>query len=251
MPEMPVISDGNYQNFIDGGRRGYFGMFRQPEEKVACKSFADLGIPLIPENEWDDIIRQFQKDKSTLIDLCKEMQLPCKNQASTNYCWVNAPTHCCEITRLTETGQVVSLSPASAGAPIKNFTNSGGWGNQALNYFKQYGLNYSSDWPDNAISRQYYTADNREKAKQNTVYEFYVLNSWVERGSCILAGIPTADGYNWWSHEVIGAGIVLGNHDLIIRNSWAMSWGDQGFGILSGSRKQANDSVAIVTMRPL
>lgn len=247
---MPVINDNNYANF-DQGRKGYFGMFQEAEERSAAKTFADLGIPLIPENEWDDIIRQKEKDKATLMDLCRGMGLPCKNQANTNYCWINAPTHCCEITRLVETGQVISLSPASGGAPIKNFSNSGGWGNQALNWFKEHGLNYSVDWPDNAIQRSYYNEQNKQKAKKNIVREFFVLNSWQERVSCILADIPTADGYNWWRHEVAGVGIVISSHDLIIRNSWGMNWGEQGFGILSGSKKQANDSVAIVTMEPM
>lgn len=247
---LPIITDNNYHNFMNQGRKGYYGMFRSQEGRARAKSFADLGIPLIPENEWDDIIRQQQKDKSTIMDLCRELRLPCKDQASTYYCWVNAPTHCCEITRLTETGQVVSLSPASAGGPIKGFRNNGGWGEEALEYFKVNGLNETQDWPDNAISRSYYTAENKEKAKKNIAREYYKLNSWVERGSVILSGYPIADGYDWWRHEVTGVGIEIGSHDLVIRNSWGMGWGEEGFGILSGSRKMADDSVCILVMEP-
>jgi hypothetical protein len=243
---IPIIDD----SMINNGRKGYFGMFRNKIDKDRCKTFADLGIPLIPERDWDDIIRQKEKDGANIVNLCKEFKLPCKDQGSTNYCWVNAPTHCCEIIRLMESGQVVSLSPASAGAPIKSFSNSGGWGSQALEFFKLHGLNASSDWPDNAIQRSYYTEANKEKAKRNIVREYYILNSWEERGSCILQDIPTADGYDWWRHEVTGVGIVLTSHDLVIRNSWSMSWGDQGFGILSGNKKQSDDSVAILTMEP-
>jgi len=246
---MPVINDNNYQNFLDQGRRGYYGMFLDAQEKGLCKRFGDLGIPRIPEKDWDDIIRQKQKDKATLIDLCNEMGLPHKDQASTNYCWVNAPTHCCEIIRLVETGQVVSYSPASCGAPIKNFSNSGGWGSQALNRLKVDGINLTSDWPDNAIQRSYFTEPNKLSAKKNIVREFFVIEEWEERGSCILADLPTADGYDWWRHEVTGAGLVLVSHDLIIRNSWR-DWGENGFGILSGSKKQADDCVVIVTMEP-
>jgi len=65
---------------------------------------------------------------------------------------VNAPTHCCEIARLVETGRVFSYSPASAGAPIKGFRNVGGWGSQALDYFLEYGLNETVDWPANAMT---------------------------------------------------------------------------------------------------
>lgn len=246
----PVIDDNNYVRHIHGGRRGYFGMFERPEDKAVCKSFKDMGIPLLPESEWDDIIRELEKFESTLVHLCKDMQLDHKDQNRTNYCWVNAPTHCCEIIRLVETGQKISYSPASVGAPIKNFRNNGGWGSQALEYFKTHGLNLTEDWPDNAISRSYYTDENQQKKQRHKTVEYFYLDTWQERVSCILAGIPTADGYNWWGHEVTGAHITLRDHDLIIRNSWA-NYGDYGFGTLSGSRKYANDSVAIVSMEPL
>jgi hypothetical protein len=179
------------------------------------------------------------------------MGLSCLDQGQTNYCWVNAPTHCCEIMRLMETGNVVSYSPASAGAPIKNFRNVGGWGNEALEYFKANGLNLKSDWPANAIDRSLYTNENKEKAAKHQTIEYFILNSWEERVSCILSGIPIADGYNWWSHEVCGVGLVIGSHDLIIRNSWGMNWGENGFGILSGTRKYADDSIAIAAMEPM
>lgn len=248
---MIVINDSNYVNFIHQGRRGYWGMFRQPAERAACKTFEDLGISLIPKDEWDDRVRTLEREQATIKQLCIEMNLPCLNQANTNYCWVNAPTHCCEIMRLLENGIVVSYSPASAGAPIKNFRNVGGWGSEALEYFKANGLNFTSDWPANAINRSYYTSTNRERAAKHQTVEYFILNSWEERVSCILSGIPIADGYNWWSHEVNGVGIVAGSHDLIIRNSWGMSWGEHGFAVLSGSRKYADDSIAIAAMEPM
>lgn len=247
----PVIGDSNYINFMLQGRRGYFGMFEKPEDKLKAKTFEDLGIPLIPESEWDDHIRQLEQNKATLYDLCTQSNLPCLDQNGTNYCWVNAPTHCCEVIRLVETGKVFSYSPASAGAPIKGFRNVGGWGSQALEYFKLNGLNETKDWPANAINRNYYTETNKEKARNNLTLEWFVLRNWEERVSCILAGVPTADGYNWWSHEVCGMGITLQKHDLIIRNSWGMSWGDKGFGTLTGSKKHADESVAIAAMRPI
>jgi hypothetical protein len=250
-PIGPEIDDNNYLGFRQQGRRGYYGMFESPEEKARCKSFEDLGIPLIPKDEWDDRIRETDQNEASIVHLCKDMNLPCLDQNGTNYCWVNAPTHCCEIIRLMETGKIFSYSPASAGAPIKNFRNVGGWGSQALNYFKQNGLNETKDWPANAINRRYYTDENKTEAKKHKTVEFFNLRSWEERVSCILAGIPIADGYNWWMHEVNGVWLVERSHDLIIRNSWGMNWGDKGFGTLKGSKKHADESVAICAMEPI
>ena len=246
----PVINDSNYQQYIQAGARGYQGMFLSKQDKARAKTFGDLGIDLIPESDVDDIIDTMEKLGSDPLTLTKQLNLPCLDQNGTNYCWVNAPTHCLEYVRLCETGQVFSYSPASAGAPIKGFRNSGGWGSQALDYFKQNGVNETKDWPANAINRSYYTAENREKAKSHIALEYYVLESWQERISCIMSGIWTADGYDWWSHEVCGCWLVKKSHDLIIRNSWG-EWGDRGFGTLAGSRKQAGDSVAITAMKPL
>lgn len=246
MPEL-IINDENYKQYLVGFR-GYYGMWLSDEDRRTAKGFGDLGIPLIPEREWDEVIDMLEKSQATIRQLSLARGLECLDQGSSNYCWVNAPTHCCEIARLVETGRVFSYSPASAGAPIKGFRNVGGWGSQALDYFLEYGLNETVDWPANAIDRRYYTTENQQKKLAHKTLERYVLNSWEERGSCILAGIPTADGYNWWSHEVTGVGIVKGSHDLRIRNSWGMSWSDKGFALLSGSRKQADDSVAITSM---
>ena len=247
----PVITDGNYHGFLEQGHRGYLGMFESDEDRRESKTFGDLGIPLIKEADWDDIIDELEKQGATLPQFCKSLGLPCLDQGGTNYCWVNASTHCAEIVRLGETGRVFGYSPASVGAPIKGFRNLGGWGSQALTYMRENGVNLAEDWPANKISRGYYTDDNQAKKKAHTVLEYFVLESWEERGSCILAGKPTADGYSWWSHEVCGVGIVKKSHDLIIRNSWGMDWGDQGFATLTGSRKQATDSVAICAMKPL
>jgi len=245
---LPVIDDNNFQNFItppSGQSRGYQGMWA--EGCQAPRPFAESGITLIPESEWADRIRQKERDRTRLMDLARDMGLPCKNQKSTNYCWVFAPTHCCELIRLKETGRVVSYSPASAGAPIKSFRNNGGWGSQALEYFKANGLNYTEHWPDTAISRDYYTTENRELAKRNVVLEYFNLESWAEVVSCILAGHPVGCGYNWWSHEVTGYDLTQSGN-LIIRNSWSMNWGEDGFGELSGSKKIPNDAVAITSM---
>jgi len=253
-----IIDDNtSIRSLISGGLnpqnhgRGYRGMWESDEAKGLAGSFGDIGVPLIPESDLDDHIRQIELDHATIPELCDEFRSPVKNQQSTNYCWINAPTRCAEIIRLRETGEVVSYSPASAGGPIKSFRNVGGWGSQGLRYMRESGINESTDWPDNAISRRYYTDENRAKALANVVLEYYVIETWQEMCSCIVAGIPTANGYSWWSHEVTGVQLKLKSHDLVIDNSWGTGWGDRGRGVLSGRRKIPGDCVAITAMMPV
>lgn len=258
MAEMVVIDDSNWQRWtnpiVDGQRRlsGYWGMWESQTVRGAAKTFQDLiDIPLIPESEWDDRIDQLERDKATIKDLCQGCELHVLDQNGTNYCWINAPTFCCMVTRLQETSRAIRYSPASGGAPIKNFANRGGWGSQALEWFKKNGVNLQDDWPPNAINRQYYTDENKEKAKRHITLEYFKLDNWHETGSCILAGVPVAVGYNWWSHEVTGVGVVKGSHDLVIANSWGRKWSDDGYGVLKGQKKIPDDAVAIVAMTAL
>lgn len=249
---MVVINDSNWTAFANDSNptraRGYQGMWENDGLKAAAKGFGELvNVPLIPRSEWGDRARQRESDQTRLKDFCLGSGLTVLNQQSTNYCWINAPVFCCMVTRLKETGQLVRLSPASAGARIKNFRNVGGWGSEGLNWMVEHGVNLQSDWPANSISRNYDTPENREKAKLNRIVEYFRLDNWDEVASCILAGIPVACGYNWWRHEVTGMDLTPSG-DLIIANSWG-NWGDQGYGVLQGSKKDPDDAVAIVSMQ--
>ena len=248
-----VINDDNYRQHLigpAGKAKGFLGSRMRPRSAIeGRKTFNDLGIPLVPESEWKDRIEEREANKATLKDFSIDAGLPCKDQGRTNYCWINAPTHCSEIVNLLTTGQVISLSPASAGARIKNFANVGGWGSQGLKWMGDHGVNRSSDWPDNEIDRKYNTPENQQKALEFLVVEEYQLQTLQERISCLFANIPIADGYNWWSHEVTGIDPVWnGRIALRSRNSWGMTYGDRGFFVLEGSKMMADDSVAIVSL---
>ena len=205
---------------------------------------------LIPRSEWQARIQEREETKTRLSDLCDRHGVKVKDQQQTNYCWVNAPTHCVEIVRAIQNQRHVELSAASVGAQLTDYRNIGGWGKQALEFIASNGVVPVSLWPVNAISRQYATDAAKAEAKRFAVDEWWELEprNLDQVVSCLLqpVPIPIAVGYNWWGHEVtlVDAAWVDGTIALRFDNSWGESYGTKGRGILQGNRMLPDDAVA-------
>lgn len=204
---------------------------------------------LIPRSEWQARIQEMEEKQERVSDELIRRDIPCKDQNGTNYCWINAPTHCVEIARALQNQDHVELSPASVGSKIKGFRNDGGWGEEGLRYIADHGVVPTSLWPANAINRQYdrseaWTAADRFRA---TEWMEVKPNSLDQMVSCWLRRIPTANGYDWWSHEVTGCDPVWLDGDIAgrLRNSWGMSYGVKGFFVLQGRKLLPSDCVAL------
>lgn len=202
---------------------------------------------LIPMGEIQARIQEQEAQKTRLSDLIRLKQLPPKDQGRTNYCWINAPTHCAEIVRLKQNQPTVILSPASAGAQIKHYQNVGGWGREGLQWIVDHGLAPVDLWPANAIDSRYATPATIAAAMDYRIQEWTELKprNMQQLASMLLRGIPVAVGMSWWQHEITACDAVWldGSLAIRIRNSWA-NWGDYGFGILQGSRALPDDAVA-------
>lgn len=209
---------------------------------------------LIPRSEWQARIQEREERKQTLSYRSIQAGLPCKDQNGTNYCWANAPVHCYEIRRMVQNQPLVLYSPGSIAGPIKNYRNVGGWGYEALKYLVEKGVVPVSHYGANQV-RNAHTAETRELAAKNRVKEWWELRprNLDEQISCLLWDIPTANGYNWWGHEVTGVDPVWldGTVALRIRNSWGMGWGSKGFSILQGNKMLADDICAAIVTSPV
>lgn len=222
-----------------------------PSNHVTGEGYEGVAEPfpsslLIPRSEWQARIEEKETLKNRLSDYITRAQLPCKNQQSIPYCWIFGPVGCCEVIRLLQNQEYKSLSPASAGAPIKNFRKVGGWGKEGLQWVADKGVNESKDWPDTAVDRQYYTEESKAKALLNRTTEWWVLRNIEEVISAILLNIPVAVGLSWWSHEIYYSDAVWKDGAIAVRyrNSWGASFSDNGFAILQGSKMLPDDAVA-------
>lgn len=198
-------------------------------------------MPLIPQSEWDDRIAEMETNKTRLSDLLLQANIPCLDQNGTNYCWINGPVTALETIRCVEGLPYVKLSPASGGAPIKNFSNSGGWGGEALDWIAKNGVCSAALWPPNAISRSYYTSAAKAEALKFRFLEWTDVesNDFNALMTMLFLRIPCPIGLDWWSHVVCcidPVKISAGQYGVRFRNSWGMSYGDSGFSILSRNK---------------
>ena len=218
---------------------------------VSGPAYAGVAEPfptslIVPRSEWQARIQEMTERKALLSVLCDLQGIKVKDQQRTNYCWVNAPTHCTEIVRALQNEPHVSLSPASVGARITHFRNVGGFGRDALEYIVANGIVPSSKWPDTAIDRSYDTADNEAAGQAYRIDEWWELdiNNLDHLMSALLLGLPVSVGYAWWSHQVTAVDPVWLDGDAAIRidNSWGTGWGDNGRGILQGRKMLPDDA---------
>lgn len=250
-PNERVIDDSVPDEAVstpDGLSTGYKGMFRSAQD--AANYSAMPPSMLVPRHEWQARIEEMEATKTRVSDLIVQANLKVKNQLQTNYCWIFAPAHAVEVARMIQGQRVISLSPASAGAQIKNYRNEGGWGVEGLQWIADHGLVPSALWPDTAIQRSYATADNKAAAREFRATEWDVLQpkSIDEMVSCLFHRKTVPIGLNWWGHEVLAVDPVWLNGSIAIRIR--NSWGDipdfpNGFGILQGRKMIPDDSVCL------
>jgi hypothetical protein len=208
---------------------------------------------LIPESDWEPRWNEQVRTNSTLEHLIKRHGVQIKNQKRTNYCWIFGPTYAAEVVRALSGQSYLSLSPASGGAQIKNYRNSGGWGIEAIKWIAERGLVPSQFWPDTAIDRAHATAENRERAMGFRSTEWYGFPDRDVRYvvSAILRRLPVPVGYSWWGHEVCSIGLAFSGGSLArlrIANSWDVTWGEQGYGWVEGRRMTPDDAVSPIVM---
>jgi hypothetical protein len=217
--------------------RGYTGRPRS----ARAEDYGATDFPrelIIPRSEWTDRVKEMEESGSLLSQLADQAGLTVLDQNGTNYCWVNAPTHCLELLRVRQGEPMVRLSPASAGAVITGYRNRGGMGLDAVQFLVETGVCPQSLWPPNAIEKKYDTPESRKAREAFKVVEWWDLpqGDFDALFSVLLMGLPCCLGLDWWGHEITVVDPVViapGKYGVKIDNSWSESWGTKGRGILA------------------
>lgn len=241
------IDEQNYRDYVgENGVVEYAGDKRY----LCCKygmqkpGFASLpeGFKIIPKNETASRSRDLVASGADLVSLTRRSKRKIKDQNGTNYCWVNCAASAIEYMREIQGDPYVELSPAFIGNLGSNFTNSGGYIENALEIAVKYGCCTTEFVSPNNMSRKWHN-ENKDAVFANAA--LHKVTNWVNLGyargsgslndkvrTCLLQRMPVVVALNWWSHAIL-YNHVFDNFDWGFENSWSESFGDKGMGRLS------------------
>ena len=244
------IDESNYRDFT-----GVNGVVEIAGDKrhLCCKygkaTPGMVSLPesfkIIPRNEVASRSKDLVQSGADLISMVRRSKIKIKDQNGTNYCWVNCTASAIEYNRELQGEPYVELSPAFIGNMGSNFTNSGGYIEDALEIAVKYGCPSVEYVSPNNLSREWYNK-NKEATFANAA--LHKITNWVNLGyargagslndkvrTCLLQRIPVVVALDWWSHAIL-YNHVFENFDWGFQNSWTASYGDKGMGRLSESK---------------
>lgn len=256
-----VITAANAANFVNptvAGERKVCGTVPRPPEfrSAFISPPAAVTMPLIPESEWADRIREKVAAKSQISDVWKRQGVPILDQNGKGFCWAHSGTSATQALRALANLPTVPLSAYAVACVIKNYRDEGGWGAQGLDFISDRGVPSAEFWPMQSMSR---ANDNPQTWANAALHK--VTEGWVDLqapqydrqlsraqvATCLLNNIPVIADFNWWSHSVMLADLVIlpnGKIGTRLGNSWGPTWSDGGFGVLDESKAWPDGAVA-------
>lgn len=201
-------------------------------------------LPVFSRQEIKERAQDREESKSRIFDIMQQAGVKPLNQGSTYYCWVNGVTDAVQVARVLAGAPHVPLSPASVGAPIKNYSNVGGWGIQAAKYGALHGWCPQSMWPANAIKKQYDTPESRaERAKYRIAPDGWLdlpQGAWEPVWTALLLGFACPLAHMEWQHLVLAIDVGISSSGEILtlcrnsgygRDNTGHTWIKESFGL--------------------
>jgi len=210
-------------------------------------------IPLIPESQWQGLLDKQKAAKAQLHNIRDTGnnggRIPSTDQMQTNFCWAHSSTGAVMLLRARQNEPFVPLSATAIACKIKNFRNVGGWGAESLEYIAEHGVPSLTYWPqgNEGIKKHYDSPTTWENAAKHKVTEWMDMQprSKAQLVTCLLLNIPVVSDFSWWGHSVVTLSLMsLNPFRTLIWNSWGDAWGDNGTGILEGSKAIPDGMIA-------
>jgi len=256
-----IIDDGNSAKLVDqwrqegltfgGMQRDYsaapFGTASRPSKLFQYTFESD-------RNKLRDRIQRADENKTTPDDWRRAAGVPILNQGQWGYCWMHGVVGAM-MTAYAMTGiKPPHLNAFPTAYRGKNGRNEGGWGEEALRYINQFGVVEDSLWPGNEAKMSNWDRQEvKENAKLHGVTESIELpqNDVLALVSVLTDPnnpAPVPIGLPLWGHLVYAVRALAlegGKFGILFVNSWDITWGDQGCGILAESKSKAAEQIAI------
>lgn len=259
---MPVIDDNNSQQFINPIIDGHQRMCSlMPRDMIKYPQGGCGFAALRPFNTYTKAellqrIREKEAAKSGLKHILDAKGVPVKDQDGIPYCWIYSAVHTVEIAYVVQGDNEVyiPLSATAAGTIITGGVSRGGYGAEAIDFLSKHGVCREIDWPEHQINLRRRTPQIDAMAKNSIITDWGELPSGDlnQLAAAVLNNFPVTIGLPWWGHQVTIIDLVILPGDVIgfvFNNSWGMSWGDRGRGILTPN-KAHGDMFYPISVRP-
>lgn len=214
-------------------------------------------VPTIPMEEWPDLIADLNRKKATLKDVWRDSKIGVLHQGTIKYCHGFSAVSGVMLEREIMGLPYVELSPSSVAAPVTGFTNAGAYIEDDLKQMTEVGVCDTGFVPLLTTNGRDFKPGWKANAAKTkvTLWGEVRPRNLQQHVSAILAGKPVPVARSWWAHAILD--LVVHDLNTGLRatdenrygieflNSWGVTYGDGGFGIVSGSRKYADSAYVI------